>query len=1052
MAQYITAAQFDALYRPDPANARFRFTPVPVTLRAMHRVSAIGRSERLQGGAYPPGRPPPPASHDFLVSMHGRCTPVAYLLSSADGVLDVRMGTWAPDADARASSLDAIESALGTVYPGLQLERSDGVMTSFGGVGLGVGIPKAKSIDARDDSSPWDRIVLAMRTARRSSGTPVRPKRCWAVLILAEPLPKSDVWALWEALLTESSRIQGLAQAGKLAAPDVKQYVKHLDAKARSVVIARSIGGWHMTAYLLGDGSDCFNLLSSAWRAAFAGDGTNVDPTSIVPFGPAASAATGTEGAGWAAKWGLAQKLWSPTDRGFRFSDVGTFLSTSELALYAQLPTVEFPGFQLRTVPRFDAVQIPSALGTERTLSLGRVILQGRPTERPYRLELEDLSRHMFVAGVTGAGKTRTILHVLKEAARAKVHFLVIEPAKTEYRSLLEDPLLRDSLQVFTLGNEAVSPLRLNPFEVPHGVPIGLHLDLLRSVFAASFGMWAPLPQILEQALYGIYRDRGWNIVTGENDRSAVTGQRAMGPGQRSGASHPLSFPTLTDLIDKVDDLVPRLGYDVTVTGNMKTALHTRLDSLRVGGKGRMLDVHESFPDEVLFARHTVLELEAMGDDDDKAFLMALLLVRLVEYRRRPDRRTDRLSHLLVIEEAHRLLSAQARGKGEGEADPRAKAVEGFANLISEVRSYGQGIIIADQVPAKLAPDVIKNTTTKIVHRIVAADDRETLAGCMAMNESQSKALAVLSPRQAVVFTEEDDAPILIEPTEVPKPPEVVDASVRDRMSGLFAERLDASGTYGTFGSKSQRRSWDRIRDRAAAIARSQRFRDRLEHFMLVFAEQEASEEQLSTGFAELRFAVRQIAGSHEHEHLFSAVLVQGVAWFVKRKGDREHWTYPDTQELLEQLITALVDRAEVAHASVPQWQRARALFREKHRRAGEPYPGCDLICEPSQTGERLCLYRTQVANLIAASGGAEKLRELWVVSQKKGPTDGNPSIVSRELAERLVDPAMAGPVRRVRLCIVQHAVAGDTEKVFFTAARRRHLLSEFMAGEYPNG
>lgn len=194
----------------------------------------------------------------------------------------------------------------------------------------------------------------------------------------------------------------------------------------------------------------------------------------------------------------------------------------------------------------------------------------------------DNLARHAFVAGVTGAGKTNTVFSLLKQATAAGVQFLVIEPAKAEYRLLLSDPALAGRLQIFTLGNERISPLRMNPFEVRPGVSVGVHLDLLRSVFAASFGMWTPLPQVLEHCLHRIYEDRGWDIIANTNHRLDCDCDPAS------------AFPTLSDLVTKVDEVIRELGYEERVTSDMRAALLTRLNSLRTGGKGRMLDVQRS--------------------------------------------------------------------------------------------------------------------------------------------------------------------------------------------------------------------------------------------------------------------------------------------------------------------------------------------------------------------------------------------------------------------------------------------------------------------------
>ena len=70
--------------------------------------------------------------------------------------------------------------------------------------------------------------------------------------------------------------------------------------------------------------------------------------------------------------------------------------------------------------------------------------------------------------------------------------------------------------------------------------------------------------------------------------------------------------------------------------------------------------------------------------------------------------------------------------------------------------------MIADQVPSRLVPEALKNTNLKIVHRLVAEDDRKAVSATMGMTDEQSRYLVSLAPRHAGVFSEGEDAPLLI--------------------------------------------------------------------------------------------------------------------------------------------------------------------------------------------------------------------------------------------------------------------------------------------------
>jgi hypothetical protein len=169
-----------------------------------------------------------------------------------------------------------------------------------------------------------------------------------------------------------------------------------------------------------------------------------------------------------------------------------------------------------------------------------------------------------------------------------------------------------------------------------------------------------------------------------------------------------------------------------------------------------MLNTPVSIDARVLFASPCVIELKQVVSDDEKAFIMGLLLIRLYEFYEggQGGSPTGDLAHVTLIEEAHRLLRNVSTEQGGDAANPKGRAIEVFGNILSEIRAYGEGILIAEQVPVKLLPDAIKNTNLKIVHRMVAQDDREIVGGTMNLTPPQTRFLTTLSTGQAVVYTE----------------------------------------------------------------------------------------------------------------------------------------------------------------------------------------------------------------------------------------------------------------------------------------------------------
>lgn len=655
-------------------------------------------------------------------------------------------------------------------------------------------------------------------------------------------------------------------------------------------------------------------------------------------------------------------------------------------------------------------------------VQLGHVVLRGTETETNYAVNLDNLKRHIFVAGVTGAGKTNTIFGILKQALKADVPFLVVEPAKTEYRAMLNDPAVGNKLRVFTLGDEMVSPFRLNPFEVPEGTPVAVHVDLLRSVFSISFGMWTPLPQILEQCLHGVYEDCGWDLTTNTNPRVD------------DGADVSMAFPTLTDLYNKVDEVASKLGYEQKITDDMRAALRTRINSLRTGGKGHMLDVKSSVPMAVVMEAPTVMELEGIGDDDDKAFIMGILFIRLVEHLRSLGE-SGTLRHVFVIEEAHRLLSSVER-KSQEEADPRSKAVETFAQLLSEIRAYGQGIIVADQVPVKLTRDVLKNTAFKIAHRIVDQEDREALAGAMAMTQQHTTALGTFDLGQVAAFADGDDAPVLV---KVPKdeykdltPPD--DKYVADHMRRVldrFVPRtqLEAlattDGRYNTAVTVANQLIEEPTvrRDIGRLLLGLIEINDGYINDNNEIRDETALDALWKPILAHTRAAYKPTLNA---SMMNMYLLKRSVEWYGNHRGAQAGWSYSATHEFIERayaVLYGLLNGPNIAQA-LQQYQIYARRLHQRPIKQQFPYPHCHCICDDDPP---LCLYRFAVNDLIVEGTWSK----FWNDARQADITSEGQEQIWRaclHAAQILIGPqADFNVARRVGLCYGQLMLRSNT-------------------------
>ncbi|MGJ6969632.1 ATP-binding protein [Streptosporangium sp. G11] len=988
---YLQRTGFD----PPPVTADSPITFPHARLRRLLRIEGVGRLEKPHGGRS--GDVFRLITNDLLVGLSNCRLPLAFMIGADGGRANVRIGTWLGQLGTEGEleeNLGILRTALGALQPHIDV-RDDGALRQWSLGGLVLGVPTAKPPDTPGDGLPYDRLLRAM------SGT------SWAALVLAEPVDEIAVRALRLRLLNEIRSTQTSARSTGMPSPLSEHYIKLLDGWVRALMQGQGLGAWRTAVYLLGE-QESYSRLASVWRGVFAGEESAPEPVRVWdrPDVPEL-----------AARWALPDPAEGPAPGLFRHPyQHQTLLTSSQLSAYVHLPELETDGFAVSVVPAFDAATRPPA--SDAVIEVGAVVERGRPTASTFAIDVDRLTRHGLVTGVTGSGKTNTVFHLLRQLVRTATPFLVIEPAKTEYRALLRDDELGASLQVFTLGDEMVSPFRLNPLEVPDGIPVAVHLDLLRAVFSASFGMWTPLPQVLEVCLHEVYADRGWDITSNSNRRLD------------DASNHASASPTLTDLVNKVDEVAAALGYEERVTADIRAALRTRINSLRSGGKGRMLDVGCSLPIELLLERPTVLELQNMGDDDDKAFIMGLLLIRLAE-QRRVQKDTEELRHLLVVEEAHRLLANPNIRRDETEADMRGKAVETFTHLLSEVRAYGQGVVVVEQIPTKLSPDIVKNTNLKLAHRIVAGDDRAVLAAAMAMNIRQELALATLGVGQAAAFIDGEDAPVLLQVPRVKGGTQTwpTDQEVRKAMAApsdlparttTFARTADCGETC---------QSQPQACELALALTQDPEVMRTLARLILSAIQTPGG---LQRTWPELITVVESRRPAWvAAEPLLRCLLLHGSTAFSARRGSHAGWTYADTEGLGLALRLVLESQLDGRNpdASV---LTLRTLFLRLQGADHGPFPACATIW-----GERdgPCLCRFPVAELIADGGfeapweeateadgqASEGRSETWALCQDAAyhlvefPDDGQ----DPELAERLTDVA-----RCTALCFGQQMLA----------------------------
>lgn len=415
-----------------------------------------------------------------------------------------------------------------------------------------------------------------------------------------------------------------------------------------------------------------------------------------------------------------------------------------------------------------------AAIGAENEtgprVPLGHLIHQGQAAGTA-SLPLTAINRHVLVVGAPGSGKTTTVLSLLAHLWREhRVPFLVLEPVKTEYRTLL-DVRGMDELRVITLGRDDLSPLRLNPLAPPPGVRREVHASAVMAAFKTAMPLMAPLPQLLEESLDRAYENAGWDYDTTMADGVVP--------------------PTIRSLLDCFQGVFEKQQY-VGDARNIASALSVRLSSLMRGSRGRLLDTVESVDFDDLMSRPVVIEMDEIADDEDKAIISAFLLDRIRASAKARRSTRGELRHVTVLEEAHRLLARAQQGQNAGEGpSARAAAVAAFCEAIAEMRSVGEGFIVSSQSPSALAEAAVANTGTRILHRLESSADRDVMLDDLDASPLERQAAARLRRGEAVTrWPERDEAEIVqVQPASgVDSGNPVNDDTVKQRMAAFSAD------------------------------------------------------------------------------------------------------------------------------------------------------------------------------------------------------------------------------------------------------------------------
>lgn len=420
-----------------------------------------------------------------------------------------------------------------------------------------------------------------------------------------------------------------------------------------------------------------------------------------------------------------------------------TNISGKELGLYLGLPRSTVPGLPViehaefgKEVNTYQLFEKEASNRPEDRITLGRVFDMGLITDKIVELDNKSLNMHTFITGSTGSGKSNTVYQILMELRQDRVPFLVIEPAKGEYKDVFGH--LPD-VNVFSTNPKVAQLININPFKFPHSIHVLEHIDGLVEIFNVCWPMYDAMPAFFKDAILRAYEAVGWDLGS-----STLEGESTV-------------YPDFEILAEQLDKLITNSDYAAEIKSNYRGALLTRVKSLAVG-LNKYIFTEEQTPYEELFDENCILDISRVKSSETKALLMGLMVYILNEYR--VDQKTENntgLRHVTVLEEAHNLL----KNTSGGESELIGKSVEMITNTIAEIRTYGEGFIIVDQSPSSVDIAAIKNTNTKIVLRTPEANDREAVGRSMGLSTAQVNEIAKLPSGVAVVYQNNWISPVL---------------------------------------------------------------------------------------------------------------------------------------------------------------------------------------------------------------------------------------------------------------------------------------------------
>ncbi len=360
---------------------------------------------------------------------------------------------------------------------------------------------------------------------------------------------------------SSTTNTEGTSQTMQVHVEDkrVTELLDKVDLHLDRLNSAADIGLWHYAAYFLADDEQTATVAATNYQAIIRGNESAIEGAAIniwngdhlynVPVRESLKR--------------LQHPKFQVNEAGLSSVTASTLINTRELAIACGLPRKSINGLPVVEMAEFGRnVSYLSQQSNNKSVELGNVYHMGEVQSTPVDLDVPSLAMHTFVTGSTGSGKSNTVYKLLETLLKQQVKFLVIEPAKGEYKHVFGG---YENVRVFGTNPKQAEVLRINPFYFQSEIHVLEHIEHLIEIFNACWPMYAAMPAILKEAVEEVYRKAGWQLESSLNFNSVP------------------QYPTMMQLVEVLPKVIEKSGYAEEVKSNYVGALVTRVKSLTTG-------------------------------------------------------------------------------------------------------------------------------------------------------------------------------------------------------------------------------------------------------------------------------------------------------------------------------------------------------------------------------------------------------------------------------------------------------------------------------------